>query len=52
MTKIRLVLIDSVAKNATVYENKVALATYNFTDTPLTREDVEWVRTQEYKDKA
>lgn len=48
----RLVLIDSKNKTATVYEKKVSLAVYTFTDEPFSKEDIEQIRIMEYKDKA
>lgn len=48
----RFVLIDNTRRSAYVYELRKLLAVYEFTDKPLSSEDVEWIRTQEYKDKA
>ena len=48
----RLVLI--VKNTYTVYEGRVPLTTYE-TDASLpapTKEEIEWIRVQEYKDKA
>lgn len=48
----RLVLI--VKNTYTVYEGRVPLVTYE-TDAGLpapTKEEIEWIRVQEYKDKA
>lgn len=48
----RLVLI--VENTYTVYEGRVPLMTYE-TDASLpapTKEEIEWIRVQEYKDKA
>lgn len=49
----RLVLVDFLAKKAVVYDKRIPLATYHFVDgQPLSAEDIEWARTEEYKDKA
>lgn len=49
----RLVLVDFLAKKAVVYDKRIPLATYHFVDgQSLSAEDIEWARTEEYKDKA
>ena len=53
-TNNRLVLIDNRAKTYTVYEGKVALATYHEdgTDALITKEVVEEIRVANYDSKA
>jgi hypothetical protein len=49
----RFVLVDFLSKKAVVYDKRVPLATYHFVDDqPLSADDIEWARTEEYKDKA
>jgi len=49
----RFVLVDFLSKKAVVYEKRNPLATYEFVDgQPFSAEDIEWARTEEYKDKA
>lgn len=49
----RFVLVDFLSKKAVVYEKRNPLATYEFVDgQPFSAEDIEWARTEEYKDQA
>lgn len=48
----RLVLINNVTKTVTVYENKTPLASYEMQEIPFSKEDIEEIRTLDYKDKA
>lgn len=50
-TNSRLVLLDFEKKTATVYDDRVALATYEITGL-IAEEDLESIRTSEYKDLA
>ena len=52
-TNNRFALVDILGKTLTVYEKRNALATYTFVDGRApSAEDIEWARTEEYKDKA
>lgn len=48
----RLVLIDCKKHTAVVYEGKVAIASYEYNPSLITREEIEQIRIFEYKDKA
>lgn len=52
-TNNRFALVDILGKKLTVYEKRNPLATYDFVDGKVpSSEDIEWARTEEYKDKA
>lgn len=51
-TNSRFVLIDNTAKKAVVYDGRIVLAVYHFTEEPFTKEDIEWARTDNYATKA
>jgi len=49
----RFALVDILGKTLTVYEKRKPLATYHFVDGKVpSAEDIEWARTEEYKDRA
>lgn len=52
-TNNRLVLVSFKEKAAFVYEDKRMIAKYDFVPGhPLTKNDIEHIRTMEYKEKA
>lgn len=51
-TNSRFVVINTKEKTAKVYDGRVFLAQYDFTGELLTKEEIEFVRTQEFKGKA
>lgn len=52
-TNNRFALVDILGKTLTVYEKRKPLATYHFVDGKApSAEDIEWARTEEYKDQA
>ena len=49
----RLVLINNITNTVLVYENRVILAQYEMSkEIPFTAEDIEHIRTFDYKEKA
>jgi hypothetical protein len=52
-TNNRLVLISFKEKAAFVYEDKRMIAHYEFVpEDPFTKDDIEYIRTMDYKEKA
>jgi hypothetical protein len=51
-TNNRLVLINTKNKTVTVFEDKIALAEYEFTTNPFSKEDIEFIRIADYSSKA
>jgi hypothetical protein len=52
-TNNRLALISYKEKAVFVYEDKIMIAKYEFVpEQPFTKDDIEYVRTMDYKEKA